>query len=200
MAIINRATKELQLKIVYYGPAKSGKTTNLEQIHANVQVPDPTLKGKMTSLATSSDRTLFFDFFPLEATSIKGFKTKFSLFTVPGQVIYNATRQIVLRGVDGIVFVADSQYDKMQENIETFGHMQDNLKSLNLNLDDIPYVMQYNKRDMPEAAPVEYLEYVLNNREVHVPYFEGTAHTCGGVFESLNMISKMLIHKFLNKT
>lgn len=200
MAIINRATKELQLKIVYYGPAKSGKTTNLEQIHTNVQVPDPNLKGKMTSLATSSDRTLFFDFFPLEATSIKGFKTKFSLFTVPGQVIYNATRQIVLRGVDGIVFVADSQYDKMQENIETFGHMQENLKSLNLNMDDIPYVMQYNKRDMPDVAPVEYLEYVLNNRETHVPHFEASAANCDGVFETLNMISKMLIHKFLNKT
>lgn len=200
MAIINRATKELQLKIVYYGPAKSGKTTNLEQIHTNVQVPDPNLKGKMTSLATSSDRTLFFDFFPLEATSIKGFKTKFSLFTVPGQVIYNATRQIVLRGVDGIVFVADSQYDKMQENIETFGHMQENLKSLNLNMEDIPYVMQYNKRDMPDIAPVEYLEYVLNNRETHVPHFEASAANCEGVFETLNMISKMLIHKFLNKT
>ena len=199
MAIINRATKELQLKIVYYGPAKSGKTTNLEQVHANVQVPDASAKGKMTSLATSSDRTLFFDFFPLEATTIKGFKTKFSLFTVPGQVIYNATRQIVLRGVDGIVFVADSQYDKMAENIETFGHMIDNLKSLNLNLEDIPYVIQYNKRDTPEAAPVEYLEYVLNNRDIHAPCFEAVASKTEGVFETLNMITKMLIHKYLNK-
>ena len=199
MAIINRATKELQLKIVYYGPAKSGKTTNLEQVHANVQVPDASAKGKMTSLATSSDRTLFFDFFPLEATTIKGFKTKFSLFTVPGQVIYNATRQIVLRGVDGIVFVADSQYDKMAENIETFGHMVDNLKTLNLNVEDIPYVIQYNKRDTPDAAPVEYLEYVLNNRDIHVPYFEAAASKTDGVFETLNMITKMLIHKYLNK-
>lgn len=199
MAIINRATKELQLKIVYYGPAKSGKTTNLEQVHANVQVPEASAKGKMTSLATSSDRTLFFDFFPLEATTIKGFKTKFSLFTVPGQVIYNATRQIVLRGVDGIVFVADSQYDKMAENIETFGHMVDNLKSLNLNLEDIPYVIQYNKRDTPDAAPIEYLEYVLNNRDTQVPYFEGVASKTEGVFETLNMITKMLIHKYLNK-
>ena len=199
MAIINRATKELQLKIVYYGPAKSGKTTNLEQVHTNVQVPDTTQKGKMTSLATSSDRTLFFDFFPLEATTSRGFKTKFSLFTVPGQVIYNATRQIVLRGVDGIVFVADSQYDKMAENIETFQHMMDNLKSLNLNLEDIPYVIQYNKRDTEEAAPVEYLEYVLNNRETHVPCFDAVANKCEGVFETLNMITKMLIHKYLNK-
>jgi len=198
MAIINQATKELQVKIVYYGPAKSGKTTNLEQIHSNVQVPNPEAKGKMTSLATSSDRTLFFDFFPLEAVAIKGFKTKFALFTVPGQVIYNATRQIVLRGVDGIVFVADSQYEKMEENIETFNHLHENLKALNLNLDDIPYVMQYNKRDLPDTAPVEYLEFLLNNREVQVPYFEAAASNCEGVFETLNMITRMLLHKFLN--
>lgn len=198
MAIINQATKELQVKIVYYGPAKSGKTTNLEQVHNNVQVPDASAKGKLTSLATSSDRTLFFDFFPLEAVAIKGFKTKFALFTVPGQVIYNATRQIVLRGVDGIVFVADSQYDKMEENIETFKHLEENLKTLNLKLDDIPYVMQYNKRDVPDAAPVEYLDFLLNNREVRVPTFEASANQCEGVFETLNMITRMLLHKFLN--
>jgi mutual gliding-motility protein MglA len=198
MAIINQATKELQVKIVYYGPAKSGKTTNLEQIHSNVQVPNPDAKGKMTSLATSSDRTLFFDFFPLEAVAIKGFKTKFALFTVPGQVIYNATRQIVLRGVDGIVFVADSQYEKMEENIETFTHLQENLKALNLDLAEIPYVMQYNKRDLPDVAPTEYLEFLLNNREVQVPSFEASASSCEGVFETLNMITRMLLHKFLN--
>jgi mutual gliding-motility protein MglA len=198
MAIINQATRELQVKIVYYGPAKSGKTTNLEQVHSNVQVPNASAKGKMTSLATSSDRTLFFDFFPLEAVAIKGFKTKFALFTVPGQVIYNATRQIVLRGVDGIVFVADSQYDKMEENIETFRHLEDNLKTLNLDLKDIPYVIQYNKRDMPDVAPVDYMEYVLNNREVQVPSFEAAASNCEGVFETLNMITRMLLHKFLN--
>ncbi len=198
MAIINQATKELQVKIVYYGPAKSGKTTNLEQIHGNVQVPNPEAKGKMTSLATSSDRTLFFDFFPLETVAIKGFKTKFALFTVPGQVIYNATRQIVLRGVDGIVFVADSQYDKMEENIETFKHLEDNLKTLNLKLEDIPYVIQYNKRDMPDVAPIEYLDFLLNNREVQVPTFEAAASKCEGVFDTLNMITRMLLHKFLN--
>ncbi len=198
MAIINQATKELQVKIVYYGPAKSGKTTNLEQVHANVQVPNQEAKGKMTSLATSSDRTLFFDFFPLETVAIKGFKTKFALFTVPGQVIYNATRQIVLRGVDGIVFVADSQYDKMEENIETFKHLEENLKTLNLKLDEIPYVMQYNKRDLPDVAPVQYLDFLLNNREVQVPTFEASAAQCEGVFETLNMITRMLLHKFLN--
>src|SRR6187455_3891345 len=161
MAIINQATKELQVKIVYYGPAKSGKTTNLEQIHSNVQVPNPDSKGKMTSLATSSDRTLFFDFFPLEAVAIKGFKTKFALFTVPGQVIYNATRQIVLRGVDGIVFVADSQYEKMEENVKSFQNLEENLRSLNQDLRDIPYVVQYNKRDLANVAPVEYMEFLL---------------------------------------
>src|SRR5260221_3741529 len=198
MAIINQATKELQVKIVYYGPAKSGKTTNLEQVHANVQVPDVKAKGKMTSLATSSDRTLFFDFFPLESVAIKGFKTKFALFTVPGQVIYNATRQIVLRGVDGIVFVADSQYDKIEENIETFKHLEENLRTMNLKLEDITYVMQYNKRDLPDAAPVEYLDFLLNNREVQAPTFEASASKCEGVFETLNMITRMLLHKFLN--
>ncbi len=198
MAIINQATKELQVKIVYYGPAKSGKTTNLEQVHQNVQVPETSTKGKLTSLATSSDRTLFFDFFPLEAVAIKGFKTKFALFTVPGQVIYNATRQIVLRGVDGVVFVADSQYDKMEENVETFKHLEENLRASNLKLEDIPYVLQYNKRDLPDAAPVEYLDYVLNNRDVVVPTFEASAAKCDGVFETLNMITRMLMHKFLN--
>ena len=198
MAIINQATKELQVKIVYYGPAKSGKTTNLEQVHSNVQVPEASSKGNLTSLATSSDRTLFFDFFPLEAVAIRGFKTKFALFTVPGQVIYNATRQIVLRGVDGIVFVADSQYDKMEENIETFKHLEENLKTLNIDINEIPIVLQYNKRDMPDVAPVEYLDFLLNNRDVQAPTFEASASKCEGVFETLNMITRMLLHKFLS--
>jgi signal recognition particle receptor subunit beta len=200
MAIINQATKELQVKIVYYGPAKCGKTTNLEKVHENVQTSNPESKGKMVSLATSSDRTLFFDFFPLEAMSIKGFKTKFQLYTVPGQVIYNTTRQLVLRGVDGIVFVADSQYDKMAENVESFTNLEDNLKSLKLNLADIPYVLQYNKRDMPNPAPVEYMDYLLNNRDVQVPSFTATASKCEGVFETLNMITRMLLHKFINES
>jgi signal recognition particle receptor subunit beta len=197
MAIINQATRELQVKIVYYGPAGSGKTTNLEQVHTHVQVSDSAARGKMTSLATSNDRTLFFDFFPLETVAVKGFKTKFSLFTVPGQVIYNATRQIVLRGVDGIVFVADSQYEKMEENVEAFKQLQENLAALQLSLDQIPYVLQYNKRDLPGIAPVEYLDFVLNNREVEVPAFEAKAAQCAGVFDSLNMVSRMLLHKFL---
>ncbi len=199
MAIINQATRELQVKIVYYGPAMGGKTTNLVQVHDHVQTAAGQ-KGKLVSLATSSDRTLFFDFLPIEAMSIKGFKTKFQLYTVPGQVIYNTTRQLVLRGVDGIVFVADSQYEKMEENVKSFGNLEDNLRSLNLNLADIPYVLQYNKRDLPNVAPPEYLEFLLNNRDAQVPSFSAVANKCDGVFETLNMITRLLLHKFVNQT
>src|SRR5918911_391215 len=188
MAIINQATKELHVKIVYYGPALCGKTTNIIKIHD--QVDSIQEKGKLVSLATQSDRTLFFDFLPLEAMSIKGFKTKFQLYTVPGQVIYNTTRQLVLRGVDGIVFVADSQYDKMEENVKSFGNLEENLKTLNLNVADIPYVLQYNKRDLPNIAPVEYMDFLLNNRAVAVPSFTASANKCEGVFETLNMITR----------
>src|SRR5208283_4772166 len=174
MAIINQATKELQVKIVYYGPAMGGKTSNLSQVHNHVQTAASN-KGKLISLATSSDRTLFFDFLPIEAMTIKGFKTKFQLYTVPGQVIYNATRQLVLRGVDGIVFVADSQYDKMAENVESFQNLEDNLKALKLEFSEIPYVLQFNKRDLPDIAPVEFMEYLLNNRPVQVPFFTSVA-------------------------
>ena len=198
MAIINQATKELQVKIVYYGPAMRGKTTNLVKVHENIQTAQE--KGKLVSLATSSDRTLFFDFLPIEAVAIKGFKTKFQLYTVPGQVIYNTTRQLVLRGVDGIVFVSDSQYEKMQENVESFANLEDNLRTLKMNLPDIPYVLQYNKRDLPNVAPVEYMEFLLNNREVQVPSFGASASKCEGVFETLNMITRMLLHKFINES
>jgi mutual gliding-motility protein MglA len=198
MAIINQATKELQVKIVYYGPGKGGKTTNLEQVHGNVQGVQE--KGKLVSLATSSDRTLFFDFLPIEAMAIKGYKTKFQLYTVPGQVIYNTTRQLVLRGVDGIVFVADSQYDKMTQNVESFQNLEDNLKTLKLNFAEIPYVLQYNKRDLPNVAPVEYLDYLLNNRDVQVPSFSAVACRCEGVFEALNMITRLLLNKFINES
>src|SRR5882757_10479627 len=198
MAIINQATKELQVKIVYYGPAMGGKTTNLVKVHENIQTAGN--KGKLVSLATSSDRTLFFDFLPIEAVSIKGFKTKFQLYTVPGQVIYNTTRQLVLRGVDGIVFVADSQFEKMPENVESFQNLMDNLQTLKLNLADIPYVLQYNKQDLPNVAPMDYMEFLLNNREVQVPSFTSVAHKCEGVFESLNMITRMLLNKFISQS
>lgn len=199
MAIINQATKELQVKVVFYGTALGGKTTNLVQVHDHVQTAQGG-KGKLVSLATSSDRTLFFDFLPIEAMAIKGFRTKFQLYTVPGQVIYNTTRQLVLRGVDGLVFVADSQYDKMEENVKSFQNLKDNLKSLNLNLADIPYVLQYNKRDLPNAAPPEYMEFLLNNLEEQVPSFSACANKCEGVFETLNMITRLLLHKFINQS
>ena len=197
MTFINYAAREINCKVVYYGPGLCGKTTNIQVIYDKTTNGS---KGKLISLATEADRTLFFDFLPIEAMSIKGFKTKFQLYTVPGQVIYNTTRQLVLRGVDGIVFVADSQYDKMTENVESLQNLSDNLKSLKLNLDDIPYVIQYNKRDLPNAAPVEYMDFLLNNREVHVPTFTATAHKCEGVFESLNMITRMLLNKFINQS
>src|SRR5688500_7754841 len=198
MALINQASKEIQVKIVYYGPALCGKTTNLVKVHENVQVAGD--KGKLVSLANqTSDRTLFFDFLPVEAMAIKGYKTKFQLYTVPGQVIYNTTRQLVLRGVDGIIFVADSQYDKMQENVESFQNLEDNLRGAKLDLAEIPYVLQYNKRDLPNVAPVEYMEYLLNNRDVRVPAFEASAAKVEGVFETLNAITRLLLQKFINE-
>ena len=193
MAIINYANKEVQFKVVYYGPALCGKTTNLAWIHGQV---NDTNKGELVSLATAADRTLFFDFLPLNAVVIKGFRTKFQLYTVPGQVIYNATRQLVLRSVDGVVFVADSQWEKMEENVESFKNLQDNLARQGQNLDTIPYVLQYNKRDMPNPAPVHYLEYLLNNRKVRVPSFAAVATTGQGVFATLNAVSRLLLQKF----
>ena len=193
MAIINYANKEVQFKLVYYGPALCGKTTNLAYVHSQVNDIN---KGELVSLATAADRTLFFDFLPLNAVVIKGFKTKFQLYTVPGQVIYNATRQLVLRSVDGIVFVADSQWDKMEENIESFKNLQENLARQGTSIDHVPYVIQYNKRDMPNPAPVHYLEYILNNRRVRVPSFVGIATTGEGVFATLNAISRLLLQKF----
>lgn len=196
MAVINSATREMQFKIVYYGPAMGGKTTNLLQLHDHVPVPQKD-KNKLVSLATSSDRTLFFDFLPIEAMAIKGFKTKIQVYTVPGQVIYDATRKLVLRGVDGIVFVADSQYEKMNENVESFENLEENLKSIELPLTDLPYVLQYNKRDLPTAAPLEYMEFLLNDRDVQVPSFPAVAQRCEGIFESLNMITRMLLSKYI---
>jgi mutual gliding-motility protein MglA len=198
MAILNSLTKELQVKIVYYGPALCGKTTNLVQVHEHVQTADGN-KGRLVSLATNSDRTLFFDFFPIEGTRINGFKTKFQLYTVPGQVIYRSTRELVLRGVDGVVFVADSQYSKSQENVQSFKELEQNLAKLNLPLGTIPYVLQYNKQDLPNAANAEYMEYLLNDREVQVPSFSAVAHRCEGVFETLNMITRLVLNKFLKR-
>ncbi len=193
MSIVNYATKEIQFKIVYYGPALCGKTTNLAYIHSQIGSGN---KGDLVSLATAADRTLFFDFLPLNTMVIKGFKTKFQLYTVPGQVIYNTTRQLVLRGVDGIVFVADSQWEKMEENIESLENLEENLARQNVALEEIPYILQYNKRDLAHVAPVNYLEYILNHRAIRVQSFETIAHTGQNVFATLNAIARLLLHKF----
>ena len=194
MSFINFGKKEIAFKLVYYGPAMCGKTTNLEQIHAAV---DPNYRGELTMLSTRQDRTLFFDFLPLKSDVIKGFVSKFQIYTVPGQSIYNETRKLVLRNVDGIVFVADSQWEKMEETADSFKNLQDNLAEMKLKLDDLPYMLQLNKRDLPDLAPVQYLDFLLNRRENRVPYAEAVARECKGVFESLNIISKMVLGQFM---
>src|SRR5438309_2406558 len=193
MSIINYASREIQFKIVYYGPALCGKTTNLSYIHQRI---NPLNRGDLVSLATAADRTLFFDFLPLNAVVIKGFVTKFQLYTVPGQVIYNATRQLVLRSVDGVVFVADSQWEKIEENVESFRNLEENLSRQNISIDELPYVVQYNKRDLTNIAPINYLEFLLNNRKRRVPSFEVISSTGQNVFASLNAISQLLQQKF----
>jgi mutual gliding-motility protein MglA len=193
MPIINYASKEIQFKIVYYGPALGGKTTNLQYIHSRIS---PSYRGDLISLATAADRTLFFDFLPVNAVVLQGFKTKFQLYTVPGQVIYNTTRQLVLRSVDGVVFVADSQWDKMQENVESFRNLEENLGRQHLKLDELPYALQYNKRDLAEVAPINYLEFLLNNRKRRARYFEAVATTGFNVFAALDVVTQLLLHKF----
>lgn len=194
MSFINFARKEIAFKLVYYGPALCGKTTNLEEVHAAVA---PDLRGDLTMLSTRQDRTLFFDFLPLKSDIIKGFTSKFQLYTVPGQAIYNETRKLVLRNVDGIVFVADSQWEKMEENAQSFKNMQDNLAEHKMSLDDIPYMLQFNKRDLPTAAPTHYMDFMLNNGTTRVPYVEGVAREGVGVFETLNLISRMVLAAFM---
>jgi mutual gliding-motility protein MglA len=192
MSSINYASKEIYFKIVYYGPGMCGKTSNLQYIHRSIPQEN---KGNLVSLATDADRTLFFDFLPLEAVKVHGFTTKFQLYTVPGQVYYNATRKLVLRGVDGVVFVADSQWDKMRENIESFRNLEENLKEYGYSLDEIPYILQYNKRDMENIAPVEYLDFLLNKGEKKIPSFVSVATKGQGVFNTLNRISKLVLHR-----
>ena len=196
MGFINFERKEIAFKVVYYGPALCGKTTNLEQIHTAV---NPGARGELTMLSTQQDRTLFFDFLPLKSDVIKGFVPKFQLYTVPGQARYNETRKLVLRNVDGVVFVADSQWDKMEENVESFANLERNLNLQNLSLDRMPYLLQFNKRDLPNVAPVHYMDFLLNQRTTRVPTLEAAAFEGSGVFETLNIISKLVLSNFMKQ-
>ena len=220
MSLINYASREINCKLVYYGPGLGGKTTNLEYIYEKVA---PASKGKMISLATETERTLFFDFLPVDLGTIRGFKTRFHLYTVPGQVYYNASRKLILKGVDGVVFVADSQMERMEANLESMQNLYDNMAQHGLELTRLPFVIQYNKRDLPNAAPLPQLQEALNpgwpvedpakQREVvdpnrpeellvyssnggwieRVPYFEAVALRGDGVFDTLRAISKLVL-------
>ena len=190
MVSINYSAREVCCKIVYYGPGLSGKTTNLQYVHGKVPT---TTRGDLISLATEADRTLYFDFLPINIGTINGFQAKFQLYTVPGQVYYNATRKLVLRGVDGVVFVADSQPDKMDENVESLANLVDNLQEYGYDLNELPMVLQYNKRDLPNVLSVEELNNRLNTR--NLPYYEASAVTGGGVFDTLKLIIKLVLEK-----
>jgi len=220
MSMINYASREINCKLVYYGPGLGGKTTNLEHIYGKVS---PNTRGKMISLATETERTLFFDFLPVDLGMIRGFKTRFHLYTVPGQVYYNASRKLILKGVDGIVFVADSQIERMEANVESMQNLYDNMSEYGYDLTRIPFVIQYNKRDLPNAAPVKDLQASLNpgwpvedgaqqkivpdplhpgenliEKAGHewvgrAPYLEAVAVRGDGVFDTLKTVSKMVL-------
>ena len=185
MSFINYSSREINCKLVYYGPGLCGKTTNLQYIYNKT---NPDLKGKMISLATETERTLFFDFLPLALGQIRGFKTRFHLYTVPGQVFYDASRKLILKGVDGVVFVADSQIERMEANLESLDNLKINLAEQGYELDKIPFVVQYNKRDLPNAAPLEEMRRTLN--AAGVPDFEACATVGKGVFETLKATAK----------
>lgn len=188
MSFINYASREINCKIVYYGPGLCGKTTNLQFVY---QKTAPDAKGKMISLATETERTLFFDFLPLSLGEIRGFKTRFHLYTVPGQVFYDASRKLILKGVDGVVFVADSQEERIDANIESLENLRINLKEQGYDLDKLPYIVQYNKRDLPGVMTVEELRRELN--PTNVPDFEACATTGEGVFETLKAVAKQIL-------
>ncbi|MCL4455379.1 MAG: ADP-ribosylation factor-like protein [Deinococcus sp.] len=191
MSTINFANREINFKIVYYGPGMSGKTTNLKWVFN--QVPGDR-KGEMISLATEDERTLFFDFLPVDLGEVKGFKTRFHLYTVPGQVFYNASRKLILRGADGVIFVADSASNRLRSNAESMRNLRENLTESDLKMDDIPLVMQANKRDLPDALPLEMIQAVLDPKQEYA-WFEAVATSGKGVFETLRAISKQVLTK-----
>ncbi len=188
MSFINYSSREINCKIVYYGPGLCGKTTNLQYIYRRT---NPEQKGKLISLATETERTLFFDFLPLTLGDIKGFKIRFHLYTVPGQVFYAASRKLILKGVDGVVFVADSQLERMESNIESLEDLKINLAEQGYDLDKLSSVVQYNKRDLPNVVPFEDMDKLLNYR--NVPWFEAVAVTGKGVFETLKAVAKQVL-------
>jgi hypothetical protein len=188
MTFINYAAKEINCKIVYYGPGLGGKTTNLQYIYAKTA---PDAKGKMISLATETDRTLFFDFLPLDLGTIRGFSTRFHLYTVPGQVFYDASRKLILKGVDGVVFVSDSQEERMEANIESIRNLGENLREHGYELAEIPYALQFNKRDLPTAVQADQMYRMLNFKRE--PTFEAVATTGHGVFDTLKSVAKQIL-------
>ena len=188
MSFINYSSREINCKIVYYGPGLGGKTTNIKYVYEKT---NPNSKGKLISLATETDRTLFFDFLPLDLGTVRGFKTRFHLYTVPGQVFYDASRKLILKGVDGVVFVADSQEERMDANLETLENLQDNLKEHGFDFQAIPYVLQLNKRDLPSALPVEDLKKELQLK--NEPAVEAVAITGSGIFETLKAVAQLVL-------
>ncbi len=188
MSFVNYHSKEINCKIVYYGPGLGGKTTNIQHVYQRTAQKN---KGQMVTLNTENERTLFFDFLPLDLGVIRGFKTRFHLYTVPGQVFYEASRKLILRGVDGVVFVADSQVEKMEANLESLQGLKKNLEDQGYDFNKLPIVMQWNKRDLPNTTSVQDLEKKLNNHDF--PSFESIATTGEGVFETLKMISKLVL-------
>jgi len=190
MTFINYASREINCKIVYYGPGLCGKTTNLQYIFDKT---NPAAKGKLISLATETDRTLFFDFLPLELGTVRGFKTRFHLYTVPGQVFYDASRKLILKGVDGVIFVADSQVERMDANVESVENLQTNLKTQGYDINTIPFVLQLNKRDLPNVAPVDEMRQLLMRKEQ--PVFEAVAAKGPGVFETLKGVAKLVLQE-----
>jgi hypothetical protein len=190
MTFINYASREINCKIVYYGPGLCGKTTNLQYIYDKT---NPNAKGKLISLATETDRTLFFDFLPLELGTVRGFRTRFHLYTVPGQVFYDASRKLILKGVDGVIFVADSQVERMDANVESVENLQTNLKTQGYDINTIPFVLQLNKRDLPNVAPVDEMKRLLMRKEE--PVFEAVAAKGPGVFETLKGVAKLVLQE-----
>ena len=188
MSFINYSSREINCKLVYYGPGLCGKTTNLQYIYERT---NPEAKGKMISLATETERTLFFDFLPLSLGEIRGFKTRFHLYTVPGQVFYDASRKLILKGVDGVIFCADSQIERLEANQESMDNLRTNLAEQGYSLEKIPFVVQYNKRDLPNIVPVEELRELLN--PMKVPDYEANARSGAGVFDTLKAVSKLVL-------